>query len=141
MSPVAARLIRITAAVCLAISGYLHAYLYDHGYRVIPRVGTAFLFQASASLAVALLLPFTGLVLLRLTAAGLAGGALVAFVMSRTIGVFGFVEHGLQPAPQALISIIVETATLFALAVPGVVVLSSTLRRSSAATTTQVGDL
>ena len=118
MSPLVARLIRVVAAACLAVSGYVHAYLYDNGYRVIPRIGVAFLLQASASIAVAVLLPFTGLVLLRLAAAGLAGGALVAFTMSRTIGVLGFEEHGLQPAPQALLSVVVEVSALLALAVP-----------------------
>ena len=141
MNPLAARLIRIVAAACLAISGYLHAYLYDHGYRAIHRIGVAFLLQASASFAIALLLPFTGLVLLRMVGAGLAGGALIAFLMSRTVGVFGFVEHGLQPSPQALISVIVEIAALGALAQPAVAPLWSMARRPAALTTTQIGDL
>ena len=53
--------------------------------------------------------------LLWLAAAGLAGGALIGFGLSRTVGLFGFVERGLQPAPQALLSILAETA-VFALA-------------------------
>ncbi|WP_322778286.1 hypothetical protein [Frankia sp. Cas4] len=48
----------------------------------------------------------------------LAAGALGGFILSRTVGVFGFVERGLQPSPQAIASILLEIATLLTLAVP-----------------------
>jgi hypothetical protein len=118
MNPVLPPLARVGAAVCLAISGILHAQLYLHGYRTIPGIGPAFLLQASAALAVALLLLISSAAVLRLGAAALAAGALVGFIASRTIGVLGFVEYGLQPAPQALISLLVETTALALLAVP-----------------------
>ncbi|WP_203612581.1 hypothetical protein [Amycolatopsis sp. SID8362] len=104
--------LRIATAVCLAASGFLHAQLYAGGYRVIPVIGPAFLVQASAAFAVALLLLVGGPFLLRLAAAGLAAGALAGFVLSRTIGLFGFSERGFQPAPQALLSVLAEVAVL-----------------------------
>jgi hypothetical protein len=110
-------LTRLGAASCLAISGLIHAQLYLHGYRMLPGVGPAFLLQASGALAVALLLAQSTAAVLRLAAAGLAAGALVGFIASRTIGVFGFVEYGFQPEPQALLSIVVEIAALSLLAV------------------------
>jgi hypothetical protein len=118
MTPAMPLLTRLGAAGCLAISGVLHAQLYLHGYRMLPGVGPAFLLQASGALAVALLLALNTTAVLRLAAAGLAAGALVAFIASRTVGVFGFVEYGLQPEPQALISILVEAAALVLLAAP-----------------------
>ena len=118
MNPVLAPLARVGAAVCLAVSGVLHAQLYLHGYRTIPGIGPAFLLQASGALAVALLLLISPAAVLRLGAAALAAGALVGFIASRTIGVLGFVEYGLQPAPQALISLLVETTALALLAAP-----------------------
>jgi hypothetical protein len=42
-------LLRIATAVCLALSGFLHAQLYVGGYRVIPVIGPAFLAQPFAS--------------------------------------------------------------------------------------------
>jgi hypothetical protein len=111
-------LTRVGAAGCLAISGIIHAQLYLHGYRALPGIGPAFLLQASGALAIALLLALNTTAVLRLAAAGLAAGALAGFVASRTIGVFGFVEYGFQPAPQALISILVEAAALGLLATP-----------------------
>ena len=103
---------RYAVAVLLAASGYIHADLYLHGYRVIPLVGPAFLLQASGSFAVALLLLDGDNLVIRLGAAGLAAGALAGFVASRTIGIGGFVEHGFDPAPQALISVLLEVAVL-----------------------------
>jgi hypothetical protein len=118
MSPALPLLTRIGAAGCLAVSGLIHAQLYLHGYRTIPGVGTAFLLQASGAFAVALLSALSAAVLLRLAVAALVAGALLGFIASRTIGVFGFIEYGLQPAPQALISVIVEAAALALLATP-----------------------
>ena len=118
MNPALASLARIGAAGCLATSGALHAQLYLQGYRTIPGIGPAVLLQASGSLAVALLLVLSCAVVLQLVAAALTAGTLVGFIASRTIGVLGFVESGLQPAPQALISLLVETAALALLFVP-----------------------
>ncbi|MBW8804307.1 MAG: hypothetical protein JF587_10695 [Catenulisporales bacterium] len=102
-------------AVTLAISGYIHAQLYVTGYRSIHVIGVLFLIQASASFALAALLPLGGPVLLRLVAGGAAVGALGGFLASRTVGVFGFTEHGWEPSPQSLISVLVEVGTLLLL--------------------------
>ncbi|KMS88005.1 MULTISPECIES: hypothetical protein [Streptomyces] len=105
-------------AATLAAGGYLHARLYIDGYHSIPVIGPLFLLQAGASLALAvLLLVETPPLLLRIAAAGIALGALGGFAASRTVGVFGFTEHGLRPAPQAVLSLLAETGTLLLLAV------------------------
>jgi len=108
---------RYVTAVLLALSGYIHADLYLHGYRVIPLVGPAFLLQASGSFAIAVLLLFGNALIPRLAAAGLAAGALGGFAMSRTVGIGTFIEHGFDPAPQALISVLAEIAVLALLVV------------------------
>jgi hypothetical protein len=105
-------LIRVVAALCLAGIGWVHTDLYLGGYRQIAYVGPSFLLLASGSFAVAVLLLVSGSPVLRLLAAGLAVGALGGFVMSRTVGIFGFVEHGLQPAPQAVLSLLFEIVTV-----------------------------
>ncbi|MFB7550277.1 hypothetical protein [Streptomyces sp. NPDC056154] len=91
---------RLAIAAALAGSGYIHAQLYLDGYRFIHVVGDLFLLQASAAFVVAALVLFAAPVLLRAAAAGVALGALAGFTASRTIGVFGFTERGLQPAPK-----------------------------------------
>jgi ABC-type nitrate/sulfonate/bicarbonate transport system permease component len=108
---------RYVTAVLLALSGYVHADLYLHGYRAIPLVGPAFLLQASGSFAIAALLVAGTALVIRLAAAGLAAGALVGFALSRTIGIGTFVERGFDPAPQALISVLAEVAVLALLVV------------------------
>jgi len=103
VNPLAARLIRIVAAACLAISGYLHAYLYDHGYRAIHRIAWRFYcrpVRASPSRCCAIHRPGAA----AHVGAGLAGGALIAFLMSRTVRRFRIRRTRLQPSPQALIA-------------------------------------
>jgi hypothetical protein len=83
-----------------------------------------FLLQAAGGAAIAVLL-LAGAWLseppwLLPAAVGLAGGALVGFVLSRTVGVFGFVERGWQPAPQAALSVTAEAVVLLAYAVAAV---------------------
>jgi hypothetical protein len=104
--------LRVAIAAALAVSGISHAYLYIHGYRHIPNIGTAFLLQASVSVAVAVLLVVGGPGWLRWAAAALAGGSLVAFALSRTVGVLGFTERGWQPSPHAAISAVAEGLTV-----------------------------
>ena len=103
---------RIGIAVALAVSGISHAYLYIHGYQHIPTIGTAFLVQASVSFALAILILFGGPAWLRWAAALLAGGSLVAFALSRTVGLFGFSEQGWQPSPHAAVDIVAEVLTV-----------------------------
>jgi hypothetical protein len=105
--------LRWLTAAATAVTGYIHAYLYtDGGYREIHVVGPGFLVLSSGAFAVAVLLLAGGSPVPRLGAAGVAVGALGGFVLSRTVGVFGFTERGLDPAPQALISLISEVGAL-----------------------------
>src|ERR1700758_4980495 len=99
---------RIGIAVAVAISGVSHAYLYVHGYQHIPTIGTAFLVQASVSFALAVLILIGGPWWLRWAGAAVSGGALGAFALSRTVGLFGFSETGWEPTPHAAISVAAE---------------------------------
>ncbi len=101
-------LLRLGLAAALALSAASHAYLYIHGYQHIPMIGTAFLIQASVSFSLAALIVAGGPWWLEWAAAAMAGGSLVAFVVSRTIGLFGFSERGWDPAPHAALTVIAE---------------------------------
>src|SRR5580700_9557554 len=101
-------LIRLAMAAALTVTGISHAYLYVHGYQHIPTIGTAFVVQASVSFALAVLILLGGPWWLQWAAAAVAGGALVAFALSRTVGLFGFSETGWQPSPHAAISVLAE---------------------------------
>ena len=117
MNAPAALAVRLTTAATIAVSSYIHADLYlNSGYRYIHTIGRAFLLQASGGFAITLLLLVSGSVIVRLGAAAVALGALGGFTLSRTVGVFGFTEHGFTPSPQAAISVIVEVAALLLLA-------------------------
>ncbi|BBZ79409.1 hypothetical protein MANY_47460 [Mycolicibacterium anyangense] len=94
--------------VALVVSAVSHGYLYLQGYRHIPLVGFGFLALTSVFVALAVLITVGGPVWLRLAGATVALAALGAFVMSRTVGLLGFVERGWQPQPHALISVFAE---------------------------------
>ena len=101
-------LLRLALAVSLAVSAASHGYLYIHGYQHIPMIGTAFLIQASVSFSLALLIIANGPRWLDWAAAAMAGGSLVAFALSRTVGLFGFSERGWDPSPHAAITVAAE---------------------------------
>ena len=103
---------RIGIAAGMAVSGISHAYLYIHGYQHIPTIGAAFMLQASVSFAVAVVILIGGPDWLQWAAAMVAGGALIAFVLSRTVGLFGFSERGWQPSPHAAVSVVAELLTV-----------------------------
>ena len=112
--------LRTAISATVAVSGVIHAYLYGHGYRDIPTVGPAFLVQGSVFCALAVLILVGGPAWLRLFAAAGAGGSLVAFALSRTVGLFGFTETGWQPSPYALISVVAEGLTVLLVAATAV---------------------
>jgi hypothetical protein len=104
--------LRAGISVTLAVSGLIHAELYVHGYRYVPTIGLAFLAQASVFVALAILIVVGGPSWLQWAAGLGALGSLTAFALSRTIGIFGFVEHGWEPAPRVLVSVIAEVLTI-----------------------------
>lgn len=105
-------LVRFGLAASLMISAASHAYLYVHGYQHIPTIGIGFLVQASVSLAIALVILVGGPGWLRWTAATVAAGSLVAFALSRTVGLSGFSERGWDPSPYAALSVGAEVLTV-----------------------------
>ena len=105
-------LVRLGLAASLIISAASHAYLYVHGYQHIPDIGPAFMAQASLSFAIALLILVGGPAWLRWAGAAVAAGSLVAFVLSRTVGLSGFSERGWEPAPYAAVSVAAEVVTV-----------------------------
>jgi hypothetical protein len=119
------RSLSLATAALIATGGYIHFCLYRHGYRAIPKIGVGFLLQVVTSglVAAALLIPWhtmrfrhhpmNPITMVRLGAATLSLGTLVAFALSRRPGgLFNFQERGLQPAPQALIALVTESAAL-----------------------------
>jgi hypothetical protein len=101
-------LLRLGLAAALAVSAFSHAYLYIHGYQHIPMIGTAFLVQASVSFSLAVLIVARGPWWIDWAAAAMAAGSLVAFVLSRTVGLFGFSERGWDPSPHAALTVVAE---------------------------------
>jgi hypothetical protein len=104
--------VNLGIAAGLLASAASHAYLYVHGYQHIPVVGPGFLILASVFGSLAVLIAVGGPAWLRVAALFGALGAIGAFALSRTTGLFGFVELGLHPAPHALISLVSEVVVV-----------------------------
>ena len=117
MNTVSQWAMRVGIGATLAVSGVIHAYLYIHGYNHVPTVGPAFLLQASMFCALAVLVLAGGPYSLQLAGALLSVGTLIAFALSRTMGLFGFTERGWEPSPQAEVSVIAEVFTVVLVAV------------------------
>ncbi len=105
-------LINFGIAASLLVSAASHGYLYLHGYSYIPGIGRGFLVLTSVFVALAILIAVGGPAWLRAVALVGGVGSLGAFALSRTVGLQGFLEHGWQPAPHALISVLAEALTV-----------------------------
>ena len=68
--------------------------------------------QASVFCALGVLVAAGGPAWLRWAGGVLSVAALIAFALSRTVGLFGFTEHGWHPAPQAALSVAAEALTV-----------------------------
>ncbi|AKK26000.1 hypothetical protein [Mycobacterium sp. EPa45] len=128
------RLIGLGIAASLLVSAASHGYLYLHGYSSIPSIGRGFLVLTSLFVALAILIAVGGPAWLRAVALVAALGSIVAFALSRTVGLQGFLERGWQPAPHALISVLAEAITV-ALCAWSLLRTGSAVRRSRTATT------
>ncbi|APE16831.1 hypothetical protein [Mycolicibacterium pallens] len=106
------RLVNFGIAASLLVSAASHGYLYLHGYSYIPGIGRGFLVLTSVFVALAILIAVGGPAWLRAVALVGGVGSLGAFALSRTVGLQGFLEHGWQPAPHALISVLAEAITV-----------------------------
>lgn len=108
--------VRVGAAVSIAVGGYVHWCLWRNGYRAIPKIGVLFEMNAIASAVTALAIAVRREPIVRLAGLTLAIGTLVAFGLSRTPrGLFQFQERGLQPSPQAAVALIAELLAVTAL--------------------------
>jgi hypothetical protein len=107
---------RVLASVGTATGSYVHLVLYRRSYHAIAHIGILFALDVviGAGIAIALLTRRERMVLV--AALALDIGALGGFVLSRTVGLLGFKESGLQPSPEAAAALGAEGATLAVLA-------------------------
>jgi O-antigen/teichoic acid export membrane protein len=87
-----ARLTRLLAAALLLAGGIVHLNLWNGGYRYIPRIGPLFLANFVGSIALAGAVLVSRRAGVSLAGMAFAGGSVVALILSRTVGLFGFTE-------------------------------------------------
>jgi hypothetical protein len=136
MRPGLVTLGRWVAAALVLAGGSIHLKLYFDGYRDVPdaNLGRSFLLNAAASLVVAILLVVWRHPLALVAGLVLVDATLVGFAMGRTgDGIFGFTERGLNPSPEAVLSLVVEIGAAVVLILLLIVELRGTSREVAAA--------
>jgi hypothetical protein len=84
------RALRFGGASLILVNGGVHSYLWDHGYREIRVIGPLFVLNAVAALLIAAALVWKPEGITALLGLALSAGTFAAFVLSVTVGVFGF---------------------------------------------------
>ncbi len=82
----------LPAAALVAIGGFIHLQLWSGGYRGIPLIGPWFVANMVASAVIAVALLATADRRVALAGLALSLASLAALVLSRTVGLFGFLE-------------------------------------------------
>lgn len=104
--PAAATALLGAGALAVAVGGYEHAHLYHQGYSEIHAIGPLFLVNAVASLACVLVLLARRPAAFVASSLAISVGSLVAIVLTRTTGLFGFLESGYDT--RAVLTVIAE---------------------------------
>lgn len=113
------------AALAVAVGGWEHAYLYHRGYSDIDTIGPLFLINAVASLGTVLVLLARRPLPFVLLSLAISVGSLIAIVLTRTTGLFGFEESGYDG--RAVLTIVAEVVAVV-LTVAGAVLARGDLR-------------
>ena len=106
--------LRLALATSLVVNAVVHLQLWSEGYRSIAIIGTLFLVSVVAGGVLAAGIALTRFGAVALAAAGYAVASLGALAVSRTSGLFGFTEVGLDR--RAMLTLGSEVVTLVAVA-------------------------
>ena len=97
-------LARVLAALFVTLGGIVHLELWRGGYRGISSIGPLFLANVVASGVVAALLLLGGGRPTAIAGMLLSIGSLIGLALTRTVGLFGFMESGWTPAAARAVS-------------------------------------
>ena len=116
----AARPTPISASLCLAggvllvVSSVIHLHLWSTGYRHLPTIGPLFLLQGVVGIVLALAVGVSRRAWAALAGALFAASTIGGLLLSVEVGLFGFQDS--LSAPDAILSLVVESAALVVLA-------------------------
>jgi hypothetical protein len=115
----AATVLCLAGAALLVVSAVIHLHLWSSGYRHIPTIGPLFILQGIAGIALALVVAITRRAWAALAGAGFAASTIAGLLLSVEVGLFGFKDS--LSAPDATLSLVVESAALVVLAAAALV--------------------
>jgi hypothetical protein len=109
----------LAGAGLLVVSAVIHLHLWSTGYRHIPTIGPLFLMQGIVGIGLALLVAVTRRAWAALIGAGFAASTIGGLLLSVEVGLFGFKDS--LSAPDATLSLVVESVAFVVLAAAGLV--------------------
>jgi hypothetical protein len=115
-------------SVLMILSALIHLHLWMTGYQHIPTIGPLFLLQVIAGIAIALGSGVIRRVWAALVALGFVASTIGGFLLSVTVGLFGFKDS--WSAPYAQMAFGIEIAALVVLAVGGGLCLRRAAKRA-----------
>ncbi len=104
----------LAGALLLVVSAGIHLHLWSTGYRHIPTIGPLFLMQGVAGIVLGLVVAVTRRGAAALLGALFAASTIGGLILSVEVGLFGFKDS--LSAPDATLSLVVESAALVVLA-------------------------
>ena len=112
-TPTPSRTLRWVAAILILVSGAVHLVLWSGEYKEVKIVGALFLLNVAA-VVIAVALVVRPLGIFALGGMVLSAVTLIAFILSRTTGLFGFSEHEFEGS--AILAAVVEVGAIVVLA-------------------------
>jgi hypothetical protein len=110
--PVIARTLRYTGAGFILVNGGVHIYLWAHSYRDVRVIGPLFVVNAVAALLIAAALLWRPDGIAALLGLALSAGTFGAFMLTVTVGLFGF---GTGWDREAVVAAVAEVGALLLL--------------------------
>jgi len=107
--PAIPRAMRFGGAGLILVNGGVHFYLWDHGYREIRVIGPLFVLNVVAALLVAGALLWKPEGIAAVLGLALSAGTFGAFVLSVTVGLFGFTTGW---DPKAVLAAVAEIGAI-----------------------------
>lgn len=109
------KLFRYAGSALIVVGGAVHLSLYATGYKSIPYVGLLFLGNVFAALFIAVALATRPLGAFAVAGLLFSAGTIGGFVLSRTVGILGFMEVGWDT--KSILALAAEVATLVVLGI------------------------
>ncbi len=105
--------LRVAAALLVLLGGAVHLFVWVKVERSVPIIGPLFIVNVASAVVIAVALLIRPAGLIAIAALGLSSVTLAMFVLSRTVGIFGTQEPGVDA--MGIVAAVAEMGTMVGL--------------------------